>query len=58
MSYGVSFYRGTEWIGVQLYIETESEAREIAESWIAESPTNHGYELSEGGYIYERSIKR
>jgi hypothetical protein len=55
--YGVSFYNKKEWFGVSLWIETEEEAREQIEEWIAKNPQEHGYELIEGGYIVEWSKK-
>lgn len=58
MTYGVNFYRGTQWVGAKLYLDTEQDAREHIESWIAENPREHGYELVEASYIVERSIKR
>ncbi len=57
MSYGVCFYTKKEWVGTRLYLETEEEAREEIESWIAESPQDNGYELVEDGYIVEWSKK-
>jgi hypothetical protein len=55
--YGVNFYTNKEWFGATLYLETEEDAREQIEEWIAKNPQENGYELVEGSYIVEWSKK-